>query len=121
MKAISQMKTMNKTVQKAAQQFKKPYEKARAAKKGAKAKAKTKGKLGQILGFSVISVIRAMGKAGWKFDEAQNALAQLKIAAKPHTVRMGLLRGRKNDKTRKIAPLSAKQLNTLRAKRTQTP
>jgi hypothetical protein len=85
-----------------------------AAKAPAPAKAASKGKLGQILGHSVVSVIRALGKAGWELDEAQDTLQHLRISAKPHTIKMGLKRGRDGDKTRKIAPLTTKQLNSLR-------
>lgn len=104
-------------------QFQTPHEKAKstpptdkaAAKKAAPKAADTrKGKLGELLGFSVVSVIRAMGKAGWDYDTARAALDKAGIEAARHTVRVGLKRGR--DGQKRIAPLTAKQLDPLRAK-----
>ena len=76
-----------------------------------------KGKLGAVLGFSVISVIRAMGREGWDFEQATAALKKAKIPAKEHTVRMALKRGRDGEKA--IAPVTAKQLASLRATRSK--
>jgi len=78
-------------------------------------KPSSKGKLGELLGHSVVSVVRAMGKAGWDFDTAKAALEKAGVAAAEHTIRVGLKRGRDNDPKRRIAPLSAKELDTLRA------
>jgi len=103
--------------------FKTPHEKkatAKAQKPTKKPKAKTKpngaprkGKLGSLLGHSVISVVRAMGKAGWEFDAAKAALDKAKIPAATHTIRMALKRGR--DGQKRIAPLSKKELEPLKA------
>src|SRR5438045_1222224 len=72
-----------------------------------------KGKLGALLGFSVISVIGAMGREGWDFDQAEAALKKAKVPAKQHTIKMALKRGRDGEKA--IAPVTAKQLDSLRA------
>lgn len=103
--------------------FQTPHEKARAAAATPKRKAKQpapdasenarKGKLGELLGHSVVSVIRAMGRAGWDFDTANAALRKAGITAATHTVKVGLKRGRDGEK--RIAPLSRKELDTLRA------
>lgn len=93
-----------------------PEKKPKAANKmkpAAKNGAPRKGKLGSLLGHSVISVLRAMGKAGWDFEQAKAAMDRAKIPAATHTVRMALKRGRDGEK--KIAPLSAKELATLKA------
>jgi hypothetical protein len=82
-------------------------------KKSTSAKVETKGKLGAILGHSVVSVIRAWGKAGWSVQEAQLALSALKIEAAPHTIKGGLLRGRQADGTRRIAELTKAELDSL--------
>src|SRR4051794_29980704 len=71
----------------------------------------TKGKLGALLGFSVISVIRAMGREGWDYKQAEAVLKTAKIPAKQHTIKMALKRGR--DGTHAIAPVTAKELNAL--------
>lgn len=71
-----------------------------------------KGKLGALLGFSVISVIRAMGREGWDYKQAESALKTAKISAKQHTIKMALKRGR--DGTHAIAPVTARQLSGLR-------
>lgn len=77
-----------------------------------KTPAPRKGKLGAVLGHSVVSVIRAMGKAGWDFETAKAALVKAGVEAAEHTIRIGLKRGR--DGQKRIAPLSAKELDTLR-------
>ncbi len=77
-------------------------------------KAASKGKLGSLLGHSVISVVRAMGKHGWDFEQAQAALKKAGITAKEFTVKRALKRGANNDKTRRIAPITAKELETLK-------
>jgi hypothetical protein len=100
----------------------------RAAKKNAKAKvtkkakaskkhnvhngAVRKGKLGSLLGHSVISVMRAMGKHKWTFDQAKAAVDKAKIKAADHTIRRALVRGQRGQL--RIAPLTSKQLATLR-------
>jgi hypothetical protein len=95
----------------------KPKKAAKQQPKPAK-KAKTprKGKLGELLGYSVVSVIRAMGRAGWDYETARAALEAQGVEAADHTVKVGLKRGRDGDKTRFIAPVSAKQLASLKAK-----
>ena len=77
-------------------------------------KKTSKGRLGAILGHSVVSVVRAMGKHGWELSDAKTVLDHLKIPIRPHTLRMALKRGRDNDKTRRIAKLSKPQLDSLR-------
>jgi hypothetical protein len=72
----------------------------------------SKGKLGSLLGHSVVSVIRCLGKNGWTFDHAEEALKKAGIAAATHTIKIGLKRGR--DGQKRIAPLSAEELETLR-------
>lgn len=84
----------------------------------------SKGKLGVLLGCSVISVMRAMGKHGWQLAEVQASLAAhvgkdgLALLPKEHTMKLALKRGRDEakgiDTGRKVAPLSAKQLEALR-------
>lgn len=85
------------------------------ATKTSTTKAPTKGKLGSLLGHSVISVVRAMGKNGWTEEEATAALKKAGIMPATRTIRNALRRGKKNDKTRRIANLTAKQLASLRA------
>jgi hypothetical protein len=101
--------------------FQTPHE-AKATMPSAKTPAKQptkkptklrKGKLGELLGHSVVSVIRAMGKAGWDYDTARAALDKAGIEAAQHTVKVGMKRGR--DGQKRIAPLSAKELESLRA------
>lgn len=90
--------------------------KAPAPKQPAKTKPASKprkGKLGELLGFSVVSVIRAFGKAGWDYETAKAALEKAKVEAAVHTIRVGLKRGR--DGQKKIAPLSKTELEGLRA------
>jgi uncharacterized OsmC-like protein len=73
-----------------------------------------KSQLGSLLGCSVVSVIRAMGKAGWDYETARAALNNARIRPATHTVKIGLKRGR--DGQKRIAPLTKAQLNTLRVK-----
>lgn len=107
-----------KTTKSKTTKFKTPHETKQTAKPAQPAKAKPaskprKGKLGELMGYSVVSVIRAMGKAGWDYETAKAALDKAGIEAAQHTIRVGLKRGR--DGQKRIAPLSAKELNTLRA------
>jgi len=93
-----------------------PVVKAKQPKPDKAAKSKPadvqrKGKLGALLGHSVISVLRAMGKAGWDFDAAKAALDKAKIAAADHTIRRALKRGRNGEM--RIAPLGKKELAAL--------
>ena len=115
---MKKMKTEQATADSKANGFQTPHDKKRHAKSVKKAKGTNKksGKLGQVLGHSVLSVIRCFGKAGWDFDTAKAALKKAKIQAADHTIRVGLKRGRNGDKTRRIAPLSAKELDSLKAK-----
>lgn len=86
--------------------------------------ATSKGKLGSLLGHSVISVMRAMGKHGWTLDELQEAVSAhvgqdgLLLMPKAHTMKLALKRGRDEakgiDTGRKVAELSAKELDALR-------
>jgi hypothetical protein len=93
---------------------KKAVTKKATGKKVVRPEAKPRfGKLGELLGYSVISVIRAMGKAGWDFDTARAALDKAGVEAAKHTLKVGLKRGRDGQKF--IAPLSNKQLDSLRA------
>lgn len=98
--------------------FQTPHEVAKhgdtkpAAKKKAVNGAVRKGKLGSLLGQSVISVMRAMGKHGWTFDEAKAALDKANISAATHTIRRALKRGQNGEL--RIAPVSAKELEALR-------
>jgi hypothetical protein len=89
---------------------------AKSTKKATK-KAKTdiprRATLGSLFGLSVVSVIRAMGKAGWNYEKAKAALDSAKIPAADHTIRIGLKRGRDGEK--KIASLNAKEWALLRA------
>lgn len=87
--------------------------KRKAAKDSSKKADGSKGKLGSLLGHSVISVMRAMGKHGWDFEQAKAAIDKAKIPAAEHTIRRALKRG-KNGEMR-IAPVSAKELATLKA------
>ena len=118
--AMTQPQT-NRTKMKA-KKLQTPHEKARhgGGKSAAKAKIakkvnvlKRKGKLGLLLGHSVISVMRAMGKHGWKFDDAKAALDKAKIPAAEHTIRRALKRGQNGEL--RIAPVSAKDLAALKA------
>jgi hypothetical protein len=90
----------------------KPPKKADATP--AKSITPRKGTLGLLLGHSVVSVIRAMGKNGWTYETARAALDKAGIEAATHTVKVGLKRGR--DGQKRIAPLSAKDLAALKAK-----
>ena len=119
------MKQSTKTA--AVEKFQTPHEKAKTTPqpkkaktpaKHAKVKAPRKGKLGVLLGHSVVSVIRAMGKNNWTYEAARAALDQAGIEAATHTVKVGLKRGRDGDKQKRIAPVSAKQLQSLKAKPT---
>src|SRR5688572_6518360 len=67
-----------------------PTAKTTKKDKAAKNGLVRKGKLGSLLGHSVISVMRAMGKHGWNFEQVQEALAKNKIEAADHTVRRAL-------------------------------
>jgi hypothetical protein len=87
----------------------------KTTKKKTTTKAVTKGKLGSLLGHSVISVVRAMGKTGWDFEAAKAALDKAGVKAATRTIQNALRRGKQNDGSRRIAPLSAKQLATLKA------
>jgi hypothetical protein len=107
--------------------FQTPHEKTKATAPADKSQTKQsttkpsmvrKGKLGELLGHSVISVIRAMGKAGWDYDTARAALDKAGIEAAQHTVKVGLKRGR--DGQKRIAPLSTKQLESLRVAKPTT-
>gem|GEM_PF-4581156 len=120
----SKVKQMNKNT---APKFQTPHEKAKSAprpkqpvkaraKKSAKSIKPRKGKLGLLLGHSVVSVIRAMGKAGWTYETARAALDKAGIEAATHTVKVGLKRGR--DGQKRIAPLTEKQLQSLKVKPT---
>ncbi|MHC1769011.1 MAG: hypothetical protein AB9869_32795 [Verrucomicrobiia bacterium] len=71
----------------------------------------SKGKFGSLLGYSVVSVIRAMGKAGWDFAQAKAALDKAAIPAATHTIKIALRRGRNGEK--RIAPLSPAELAPL--------
>ena len=83
--------------------------------KNTKVKRQTKHRLGELLGHPAVTVIRAMGKAGWTFDDAEAALKKAKIRAAEHTIRVALMRGRNGEKT--IAKVAAKELNSLRQNR----
>jgi len=85
----------------------------REPKKQAANGAVRKGKLGSLLGHSVISVMRAMGKHGWTFDQTKAALDRAKIPAAEHTIRRALKRGQRGEL--RIAPLTAKALIVLKA------
>lgn len=90
----------------------KTAERKTKASKAKSAKPSSKVKLGKVFGCSVVSVIRAMGKAGWDFETAQAALQKSGIKAATHTIKIGLKRGR--DGQKKIAELSSQQLESLR-------
>ena len=79
--------------------------------------APKKGKFGLLLGHSVISVLRAMGKAGWEFDDAKAAMNNAKIPAADHTIRRALKRGQNGEL--RIAPVTTKELATLRSRKAQ--
>jgi hypothetical protein len=85
------------------------------APKNSKPNRVKRARLGTLLGHPAIHVVRAMGKAGWSFEDAQGALKRARIKAAEHTVRVGLMRGRNGQKT--IAKVSAKELNSLRLNR----
>jgi hypothetical protein len=84
----------------------------------------SKGKLGVLLGCSVISVMRAMGKHGWTVPEITAAVAAqvgkngLELMPKEHTIKLACKRGRDEakgiDTQRKVADLSKKALEALR-------
>lgn len=74
---------------------------------------KTKGALGEWLGFSVISVMRAMGAAGWDYKRVLAAVQKAGKEAKERTIRGAIRRGKKGEK--KIAVLTAEQLAELDA------
>jgi hypothetical protein len=73
-------------------------------------KQNPRARLGEFMGHSVVSVIRAMGAAGWTFKEAQAALA--KVAPAENTIRIQLRAGAK-----KLAPpadIDPQKLEALR-------
>jgi hypothetical protein len=84
-----------------------------------KRKNANKGRLGSLLGHSVVSVIRCMGKNNWTFTDASTALMTAGIKAAEHTIKIGLKRGR--DGQKRIAPLSAKELSALKVKSVAQP
>lgn len=84
------------------------------AKKAEGEEPATRGKLGSILGHSVVSVIRAFGKAGWDFETAKASLQKVGVTAAERTIKIGLMRGHKNDGTRRIANLTKAQLDSLK-------
>jgi hypothetical protein len=74
----------------------------------------TKGKLGAILNCSVISVMRALGAAGWDFKKIQAAVRAQGIEAAERTIRGAIRRGKAGQK--RIAVLSPEQLASLEVK-----
>ena len=68
------------------------------------------GKL--VFGHKLTSVIRWMGKEGWKFDEARKAMDGLEIAVADATIRCQLTAG-KNGKRGNPAALSPAQAKTF--------
>lgn len=94
------------------------------ADKTEQTQAGSKGKLGVLLGCSVISVMRAMGKAGWTVPEITEAVKArvgkegLEVMPAEHTIKLACKRGRDEakgiDTGRKVAELSKAQLESLR-------
>lgn len=72
---------------------------------------RTKGKLGQLLGHSVISVMRALGKHGADFKQISAVLKAHKIEAAERTIRGAIRRGKKGES--KIADLPEKDIKAL--------
>jgi len=66
------------------------------------------------MGHSIVAVIRAMGKAGWEFKEAQAALAAKKITPAENTIRIQLRAGAKG--LGQPAEIPSKDLEALRPK-----
>lgn len=87
-----------------------------AAKKPATAKADepaSKRKLGEWLGYSTCSVLKALGKAGASVAHARAIAAEAGVKAKDATVQLNVSAGRRGDG--KIAPLTAAQVKELLA------
>lgn len=72
----------------------------------------SRGKLGQLLGFSVVSVIQRLGKEGVNIAHAQAIVKAQGIPAKPATVAQNVRLG-KNGKGKSVAPLTEEQLKGL--------
>lgn len=77
-----------------------------------KSKENPRARLGEFMGHSVVSVIRAMGAAGWNFEEAQTALKKAKLSPAENTIRIQLRAGRM--KLAKAADIDPKELKALR-------
>jgi hypothetical protein len=67
-------------------------------------------------GFAMTAVLRALGKAGWKFEETRTALAALGLTPADGTIRAQLLAGRQGTRG-EPANLSQKTLAQLEAVR----
>lgn len=74
----------------------------------------TRARLGEFKGFSVVSVIRQCGAAGWTAKEVEAALAAEKIKPAANTIFIQLNCGRK--KAGKLAEIPSKELAALRPK-----
>jgi hypothetical protein len=79
-------------------------------------KENPRARLGEFMGHSVVSVIRAFGAAGWSFAEAQAALAKEKINPAPGTIHIQLRAGRM-----KLAEPADIDFKTLKALRPNLP
>ena len=79
-----------------------------------KQQIKTAGKLGNFLGHSITSSIRAMGKAGWTFEQVRAAMAEQGLKPADQTIRIQLSAGRKGKQS--PAAIPAKELASLRPK-----
>ena len=77
-----------------------------------KSNENVRARLGEFMGHSVVSVIRAMGAAGWNFEEAQTALAKAKLSPAENTIRIQLRAGRL--KLAEPADIDSKELKALR-------
>jgi len=84
---------------------------AKAAKSDTEPKL---GKLGGYLGFSVVSIIRTLGKAGWDFKTTRSAFDRESVACADQTIRIQLKSGKDGIGTR--AELTAKQIAQLKGK-----
>jgi hypothetical protein len=73
----------------------------------------SRGGLGNCMGFSVSSVIRKLGQEGLDADQIDRALKSQGVTADPKTIKVSIRKVVLEDKTKKFADLSKKQLATL--------
>ena len=84
------------------------------SKTDSKAKTSSKGKLGDFNGHSITSTIRAMGKAGWTFEEVRAAMTKHGLKPADNTIRIQLSAGRSGKQA--VAAIEAAKLKAMRPK-----